>query len=99
MGSISREDFGVKQAQKLVPSTIKARYEQPSDASRLFLFDYDGTLTPIISNPDLALPTELALNTLAKLTEPKNNAVWIISGRDQAFLEKQWGHIKGLGLR
>jgi len=65
---------------------------------RLFMFDYDGTLTPIVHNPDAAIPTERVISTLEALAEDPKNAVWIISGRDQNFLGKYLGHISKLGF-
>jgi len=65
---------------------------------RLFMFDYDGTLTPIVKDPNAAIPADRVLRTLKALaTDPRNN-VWIISGRDSAFLEEWMGHISELGL-
>lgn len=58
---------------------------------RLFLFDYDGTLTPIVRDPNSAIPSARLYDILEKLTEDPLNDVWIISGRDQAFLEKWIG--------
>lgn len=64
---------------------------------RLFLFDYDGTLTPIVRDPAAAIPSSKLLNIVDTLTADPNNQFWIISGRDQAFLEKWWGS-KNVGL-
>ncbi|EKM57667.1 glycosyltransferase family 20 protein [Phanerochaete carnosa HHB-10118-sp] len=65
---------------------------------RLFLFDYDGTLAPIVKVPSMATPTENTLKALTQLAEDPKNLVYIISGRDQAFLEQHLGHIKNLGM-
>ncbi|KAI0551012.1 trehalose-phosphatase [Xylaria curta] len=65
---------------------------------RLFMFDYDGTLTPIVRDPQAALPSERAIQTLRTLASDDRNAVWIISGRDQEFLQQHLGHISGLGF-
>lgn len=65
---------------------------------RLFMFDYDGTLTPIVREPSAAVPTERLLQTLKALTADDRNVVWIISGRDQDFLSAHLGHIAGLGF-
>lgn len=58
---------------------------------RLFLFDYDGTLTPIVQDPAAAIPTAKLYNIMEKLAADPNNQIWIISGRDQQFLNKWWG--------
>lgn len=65
---------------------------------RLMMFDYDGTLTPIVREPSAAIPTDKVLRTLKKLAADKRNQIWIVSGRDQAFLEEWLGDIKELGL-
>ncbi|RDW87182.1 putative alpha,alpha-trehalose-phosphate synthase subunit Tps2 [Aspergillus mulundensis] len=65
---------------------------------RLFMFDYDGTLTPIVKDPQSAIPSDRVLRTLKTLAADPRNAVWIISGRDQAFLDEWMGHIPELGL-
>ncbi|KAK5137196.1 hypothetical protein LTR08_000701 [Meristemomyces frigidus] len=65
---------------------------------RLFMFDYDGTLTPIVKDPQSAIPSDRVIRTLKLLASDPNNAVWIISGRDQAFLDEWMGHISELGL-
>lgn len=65
---------------------------------RLFMFDYDGTLTPIVKEPSAATPSELLLKTLKALAADPRNAIWIISGRDQDFLTEQLGHIPKLGF-
>ncbi|KAG0180832.1 threalose-6-phosphate phosphatase [Apophysomyces sp. BC1034] len=65
---------------------------------RLFLFDYDGTLTPIVRNPEDARPTPGLLRDLDALCKDPANTVWIISGRDQNFLSTYFGNINRLGL-
>ncbi|KAI0641353.1 trehalose 6-phosphate phosphatase [Trametes meyenii] len=65
---------------------------------RLFLFDYDGTLAPIVKVPSAAIPSKDTLEALEALTADPKNVVYIISGRDQEFLEQHLGHIKGLGM-
>lgn len=65
---------------------------------RLLMFDYDGTLTPIVKDPQSAIPSDRVMRTLKTLAADAANAVWIISGRDQAFLEEWMGHISELGL-
>jgi trehalose 6-phosphate synthase/phosphatase len=55
---------------------------------RLFLLDYDGTLTPIVKNPQDAKPSPRLLKALKDLTADKRNQVYIISGRGREFLEQ-----------
>jgi trehalose 6-phosphate synthase/phosphatase len=65
---------------------------------RLFLFDYDGTLTPIVKNPAAAIPGDRVIRTLKALASDSQNSIWIISGRDQEFLTQYLGHIPELGF-
>lgn len=69
-----------------------------SAGKRLFMFDYDGTLTPIVSEPSAAVPSERIINALRVLADDPKNAVWIISGRDQDFLKHHLGHIQKMGF-
>lgn len=69
-----------------------------SAEKRLFMFDYDGTLTPIVREPSAAIPSQRVIQTLKSLAADKRNAVWIISGRDQDFLQQYLGHIPELGF-
>ena len=65
---------------------------------RLFMFDYDGTLTPIVKDPSAAIPSDRVIRTLKTLSKDPRNVVWIVSGRDQSFLEEYMGDIPALGL-
>ncbi|KAI8353296.1 glycosyltransferase family 20-domain-containing protein [Choanephora cucurbitarum] len=65
---------------------------------RVMFFDYDGTLTPIVSVPTDAKPSQEMLQYLQKLCDDPRNEIWIISGRDQACLEDWLGGITNLGL-
>jgi trehalose 6-phosphate synthase/phosphatase len=76
--------------------TLLTQYRQSK--KRLFMFDYDGTLTPIVKDPQAAIPSDRVLRTIKTLAQDKRNAVWIISGRDQVFLDEWMGHIPELGL-
>ncbi|KXT17821.1 hypothetical protein AC579_5319 [Pseudocercospora musae] len=69
-----------------------------NSSRRLFMFDYDGTLTPIVKDPQSAIPSDRVIRTLKSLASDPQNQVWIISGRDQAFLDEWMGHISELGL-
>ncbi|KAK9467110.1 glycosyltransferase family 20-domain-containing protein [Lipomyces arxii] len=73
-----------------------AKYK--SAKRRLFMFDYDGTLTPIVKDPAAAVPHVRVIDTLEKLSSDPANQVWIISGRDQKFLETYLGGNPRLGL-
>lgn len=44
------------------------------------------------------MPSPQTLEALENLTKDPRNVVFIISGRDGAFLEQHLGHIRGLGM-
>lgn len=70
-----------------------------SSHRRLFLFDYDGTLTPIVQDPAAAIPSARLFSILSKLSSDPENQIWIISGRDQKFLSRWLGsRMPELGL-
>ncbi|KAI0391542.1 glycosyltransferase family 20 protein [Xylariaceae sp. FL0594] len=77
-------------------AALLRRYRE--SGKRLFMFDYDGTLTPIVRDPQAAIPSEKVIQTLTALASDARNAVWIISGRDQEFLQQHLGHISALGF-
>lgn len=70
---------------------IKEQYDKAK--KRLLILDYDGTLVPIVKQPELAIPEETLLQTLKTLADDKKNTVVISSGRDMAFLEKWFGNL------
>lgn len=70
---------------------IKSRYSQAH--KRLILLDYDGTLTPITTRPEDAIPTQELLNVLGKLANDTANKVVINSGRDHHTLDKWLGKL------
>ena len=67
-------------------------------SKRLFMFDYDGTLTPIVGEPAAAIPSERLIRTLKALAMDKRNNIWVISGRDRDFLLRHLGHIERIGF-
>ncbi|KAJ7038063.1 glycosyltransferase family 20-domain-containing protein [Mycena alexandri] len=75
---------------------LESRYHAAK--KRLFFFDYDGTLAPIVKTPSMAVPTPATLRALEKLAADARNVVYIISGRDGAFLEQHLGHLQNVGF-
>ncbi|MFQ5728979.1 MAG: trehalose-phosphatase [Waddliaceae bacterium] len=78
------------------PSALKHLEEikKACQGKELAIFlDYDGTLTPIVSHPDLAILDEEMRQTLKQLAE--KHTVAIISGRDRPDVEK---HVKIDGI-
>ncbi len=56
-------------------------------AGSLLLFDYDGTLTPIVSHPDLAVLSPSTRDLLLSLSSRPNYLVGLVSGRSLADLQ------------
>ena len=60
---------------------------------RALLLDYDGTLVPFASEPELARPDAELIETLTKLGADPANEVTIISGRPRRTLEEWFGKL------
>ncbi|QIF05649.1 bifunctional alpha,alpha-trehalose-phosphate synthase (UDP-forming)/trehalose-phosphatase [Roseimicrobium sp. ORNL1] len=60
----------------------------------VLVLDYDGTLVPFASTPELAIPDPALLELLQKLTRRPGTEVHVASGRDRHTLEKWLGHLK-----
>lgn len=67
--------------------------EYHTAAHRLLLFDYDGTLSPLVRFPHLAAPTETILTLLTALSADERNSVIINSGRPCTTLENWFGSL------
>jgi trehalose 6-phosphate synthase/phosphatase len=53
--------------------------------------DYDGTLTPIVSTPQAAVPSKKLLQIIDSVCKRKDLDVVIISGRPKEFLDSHFG--------
>lgn len=82
--------------QRLEEASIMDTYHTAKQS--LLLFDYDGTLTPIVEDPAAAILSDEGLGAIQTLAADPTNAVWIISGRNQCFLEQLFGHLTQVGL-
>jgi len=60
---------------------------------RLLIFDYDGTLAPIVQRPEDAVPSEKLLKSLQRLARNNKNEVVVISGRDRQTLQSWLGDL------
>jgi trehalose 6-phosphate synthase/phosphatase len=56
--------------------------------------DYDGTLSPIVRYPHLAIPQPDLINTLKLLTSDRKNDVVIISGRPKKILDEWFSGLR-----
>lgn len=94
----------VKEIQKKIATyyltpEIKERLRSDFKRSRhrLLLLDYDGTLVPFVSRPDIALPDDKLLEILRNLSNLPEIDLVLISGRDRYILEK-WFKNLNLGF-
>ncbi|HVU54208.1 MAG TPA: trehalose-phosphatase [Puia sp.] len=78
--------FDMQTRNELLDSYLRAR-------KRLFLLDYDGTLTPFFRLPNLARPDNILLETLGSIARSPENMVYIVSGRDGWTLDSWLGHL------
>ncbi|UCE63679.1 MAG: trehalose-phosphatase [Nitrospirota bacterium] len=72
-----------------LPSGLEPRrdvFRQIHDKSVVVFLDYDGTLTPIVARPDLAILSEHTRETLRQLA--KHCTVGVISGRDRVTVQQ-----------
>jgi len=65
--------------------------------SRLLLLDYDGTLVPFASSPELAAPDEELLELLRALARQPGMSLHVVSGRARDDLER-WFEGEPFGL-
>ena len=65
---------------------------------RLFCLDYDGTMTPIVKDPEAAVPSQRLLDAMRILCQDERNVIYIISGRDERFLRKHFDQFGAIGL-
>ncbi|PRT54675.1 Trehalose-phosphatase [Wickerhamiella sorbophila] len=92
MGRLLRHEFK-HEVTTSTPELDKEKLRKAYHAAekRLFLFDYDGTLTPIVKDPAAAVPSKRLKSILSKLGSDPKNEIWVISGRDQHFLDRWLG--------
>ena len=78
-----------------IPALLNAYREAEK---RLLVLDYDGTLVPLATRPQDAVPPPGLRPLLTRLTGDPANNVMVVSGRRAADLEKWLGQIPRLGL-
>ncbi|KAJ6513476.1 hypothetical protein C8R45DRAFT_1154871 [Mycena sanguinolenta] len=87
------EQLGGKEASHRTPyiprQVLESRYH--ATKKRLFFFDYDGILAPIIKTLSMVIPSAATLAALERLSADPRNIMYIISRRDGEFLEQQVG--------
>ena len=86
-----KKNLHVKYLDENTRRSIKIKYHESQ--RRLFLIDYDGTLTPIVKLPEMALLSEETEKILQTIISDPCNIMVIISGRTQEFLEEQFKNL------
>ncbi|MFZ9954860.1 MAG: bifunctional alpha,alpha-trehalose-phosphate synthase (UDP-forming)/trehalose-phosphatase [Flavobacteriales bacterium] len=86
-----QKKLNVKEITPLIEIDLQQKY--CVSRKRLFLLDYDGTLSPLAKLPHLAAPNEDILNLLLMLSSDIRNEVVVISGRGMEVLEKWFANI------
>jgi len=71
----------------------KLLYAYKQSSTRMFFLDYDGTLAPIKTKPEDAVPSQELLRLLSLLSADPRNYIYIISGRDRKFLQSWIGEL------
>ncbi len=80
-----------KKIDETIFKEMKRKYQKTT--KRLFILDYDGTLSAFKNRPEDAFPTKELLKILEQLCADKKNKVVISSGRDHQTLDKWFGHL------
>jgi trehalose 6-phosphate synthase/phosphatase len=86
-----KKNLQVKYMDENTRKSIRIKYHESE--RRLFLIDYDGTLTPIVKLPEMALLSEETEKILKTIISDPRNILVIISGRTQEFLEEQFKNL------
>jgi len=85
------------QVRYLDENNLKSIYLKYQEAQkRLFLIDYDGTLTPIVNSPDMAILSEDTEKILNKIVFDSHNTLVIISSRRREFIEEQFRNVEAI---
>jgi trehalose 6-phosphate synthase/phosphatase len=88
---LSNEESSVVKINDDIQKTFIKKFK--SADKRMIFLDYDGTLVDYHPKPDRAVPDEKLLKLIQDLVDFPNTKLAIVSGRDQKFLEKWFGHL------
>jgi len=87
----TNRDPVVSQIQRMSVHSLLQAYR--TSKRRLILLDYDGTLTPIVKVPSLAIPTEELVSVLTSLGQNPKNVTYVITGRERRVMDEWLGGI------
>lgn len=80
------DEVVLRKVPKLPVNLIQTNFKK-STKKKIFLLDYDGTLTSLHKLPEFAKPSPLLISTLKKLCSIPNVYVYILSGRPRDYLD------------
>lgn len=83
--------FQIKFLDEYTRRTLHDAYRNAK--KRLLILDYDGTLVPFSSNPEMAVPGPDLIALLNNLSATEENDILLISGRSSSWLEKHFGFL------
>lgn len=75
---------------RALDASVIARFREHGTHKALFL-DYDGSLREFVDSPEDAVPSDDLLQIFKDFDQRDDLDVYIVSGRDQVFLEKHFG--------
>ncbi len=76
---------------KTIEKTIYKKFKKSS--KKVLFLDYDGTLVKFNNDPELAVPDKSLLKILKSINTKDKTELFIVSGRDQFFLDKWFGKL------
>ena len=76
---------------KTIEKTIYKKFKKSS--KKVLFLDYDGTLVKFNNDPELAVPDKNLLKILKSINTKDKTELFIVSGRDQFFLDKWFGKL------
>ncbi|MEO7425934.1 MAG: bifunctional alpha,alpha-trehalose-phosphate synthase (UDP-forming)/trehalose-phosphatase [Fibrobacteria bacterium] len=91
----SQKKMSAKHLAPEAKAELMSRYGKAG--KRALFLDYDGTLIPFASHPQLAQPDDDLMETLKRLKADPANHVYVISGRKKETLQAWFGDL-GIGL-
>jgi len=80
------------------PQSLVQPFLSSAPGRKVLFLDYDGTLTPLVSSPHLAIPSKRLLDILDILSKREDLDVCIVSGRPQEFLSLHFGHFNNTNV-
>ena len=87
-----KKHMQVKYLDENILNSIRMKYQESQN--RLFLIDYDGTLTPIAKIPEMALLNVDTERVLNNISSDSRNTIVIVSGRKREFMDEQFKNVE-----